>query len=231
MRKKNILVCDDDKPVSESIKLALEDYYNVDTVHSANELLDAIQKKKPGMLILDLNLPDIDGFEVCRVLRKDNRYFDLPIIMLTGAIEKTERKYGLEDIGADYYIGKPYEVDEFCSHVKALFRRVELDRAHKKAFEIGGICVDEERHEMSVYGKIIDLTENEFKLMVIFIKNPGIILSEKFLYDMLEIKKAEYDDRSLDMLIHRLKSKLESRRISCRIENVEGEGYRFNLPK
>ncbi len=228
MIKKRILVLDDDKDILNLIcELLRTEGYSVLTATSGKEGLKKIEDSVPDMLILDLNLPDMDGFEVCRVLRKEKRTKEIPIIMLTVKSAEASRVAGLE-IGADDYVIKPFSQKELLARIKALFRRVGYEKAEEKPYlEVGSIRLDLHKHLLYVKGKAVDLTPMEFNLLYTLIKKKGQVLTRGFLTESVWGYEYFGSTRTVDVHIGRLRKKLGS--FGDKIQTVEGVGYILNV--
>ena len=174
---KTILVVDDEKRIVSGIEEVLNDYYKVIPAYSGNEAWQKIHNNKPDLIILDLKLPDMDGFELCRGIREDKDVCHIPIIMLTGVFEIPERIYGLE-MGANRYITKPFDVDELLADVNAIFRTIELGKEPEEIMDIGGIYINRTGYIVRVYGRKVKLTPTEFKLLWLFILERSYLESE-----------------------------------------------------
>lgn len=224
--KKKILVIDDDLKLNR----LLVDYlarFGFDTVTSPHpeEGLKTLKKIKPDLVILDVMLPDMDGFEVCRKIRRDISS-SVPIIMLTARGEVTDRIVGLE-IGADDYLPKPFEPRELVARIQSILRRGGTDtKADIKRF--GTITVDFKKHLVQIGDQPLDLTTTEFEILKLFIRRSGIVLSREQILDHLwDIDGVAYN-RSVDVLVSRLRQKLGDNPKEPRfIKTVWGSGYMF----
>jgi DNA-binding response OmpR family regulator len=220
-----ILVVDDDKKTVASIKLYLEhDGYQVTIAYDGRQALKEARAKRPDLLVLDLMLPEINGVEVCRLLRAESQ---VPIIMLTSRATEEDKLRGL-GLGADDYVTKPFSPRELVARIRAVLRRTARDD-HSTAFEISDLVIDPKRHEVRVGGRLVPLTPTEFKLLEIFAKAPGRTFSRQEL-----VERAfgwDYDglDRTVDAHIMNLRKKLDSRNAqSSLIATVFGVGYKFS---
>lgn len=178
----------------------------------------------PDLIILDLMLPDADGIEICKNLKKRNDYSSIPIIMLTAKGEETDRILGLE-FGADDYVTKPFSPRELVARVKAVLRRGQkIDESEK--FDIGGILiVDVEKHEVTVEGQKIELTSTEFRILNLFISNRGKVFSRYDILDHLWGDEKIVLDRTIDVHIKNLREKLD--KAGSFIKNIRGIGYKL----
>lgn len=220
-----ILVVDDEPKI---VKLA-RDYleYGGFIVLSANEGLAALaaaRKEKPDMVVLDLNLPGMDGLDVCRALRRES---DVPIIMLTARVEETDRLIGLE-LGADDYITKPFSPKELVARVRAVLRRTRGEVYQPGVIHVTDLEIDLEGHRVTRAGEPIKLSRTEFNLLAKFARAPGQTFTREQLLDSLHgIAYAGYD-RSIDAHIKNLRRKLERTPSEPEyIVTVYGVGYKF----
>jgi two-component system alkaline phosphatase synthesis response regulator PhoP len=230
MSKKNIYVVDDEFHIQELIKYNLESNgYNVTCFSNGEDLLAHILKNIPDLFILDIMLPGIDGFEVCRQLKQNSVTQNIPIIMLTAKSEEFDRVLGLE-LGADDYITKPFSVRELFSRIKALFRRINTCSPQKTHDIIThkNITVDSSRREVYKDNELIDMPLKEFELLKMLISNKGQVLSREIILD--KIWGIDYcaETRTVDVHIRYLRQKIEDDDDNPRfIETIRGIGYRF----
>lgn len=230
MAKEKILIVDDEEHIIELIKFNLLNAgYDVFT---ANDGLDAVKiakAEKPSLMLLDLMLPGIDGFDVCKEIKRDNEMKKTSIIMLTAKGEELDKILGLE-LGADDYITKPFSVRELLARVKAVLRRTNsFSEAEEDVYDSENLKVDFERHEVCVNGEKIDLTLKEFELLQILIKNKGKILKRETLLDKIWGYEYIGETRTVDVHIRYIRKKIEEDDKNPRfIETIRGVGYRFN---
>jgi DNA-binding response OmpR family regulator len=218
-----ILVVDDEPKVARLARDYLEkNGFRVITTADGQSALTTARREKPDLIILDLMLPQIDGREVCRILRRES---DVPIIMLTALSEEIDQVTGLE-IGADDYITKPFSVRALVARVRALLRRTRGEIAAPSVIRIGKLEIDSEKHIVAFDNTPLKLTPNEFKLLQLFASRPGQTLTREQLLDDLH-GAASSIDRSVDSHIKNLRKKLESASGEPMIETVYGIGYRF----
>lgn len=218
-----ILVVDDEPKVARLARDYLEkNGFRVVTAGDGQSALTIARREKPDLIILDLMLPQLDGREVCRILRRES---DVPIIMLTALSEEIDQVTGLE-IGADDYISKPFSVRALVARVRALLRRTRGDVKSPSIIRIAGLEVDSEKYSITFNGNPIKLTPNEFKLLYSLASRPGQTLTREQLLDDLH-GAASSIDRSVDSHIKNLRKKLESAAGESMIETVYGIGYRF----
>jgi two-component system, OmpR family, alkaline phosphatase synthesis response regulator PhoP len=218
-----ILVVDDEPKVARLARDYLEkNGFRVLTAADGQSALTVARHEKPDLVILDLMLPQIDGREVCRVLRRES---DVPIIMLTALSEEIDQVTGLE-IGADDYITKPFSVRTLVARVRALLRRTRGGIKAPNVIRVNGFEIDSEKHTVTFNNSPIKLTPNEFKLLQILASRPGQTLTREQLLDDLH-GAASSVDRSVDSHIKNLRKKIESAAGKPMIETVYGIGYRF----
>lgn len=232
---KRILIIEDDNELAELVGLHLKDLH-FETVHCSDGLsgLDTALEEKFDLIVLDLMLPGLDGFEICRRLRERQSY--VPILMLTSRSEEMDRVLGLE-LGADDYLTKPFSVRELTARVKAIFRRVEslIDLSSKKGEDgfrrIGDLEIDMEKRKISLSGKPIDLTVKEFDLLKLFCLNPGRAYSRELLLNQIWGYQFNGYEHTVNSHINRLRSKIEDDPANPKyIKTVWGYGYRFTEP-
>ena len=224
MSDKKILVVEDDSDIAEVIKYNLEKEGYV-VLHAGNgkDVFDIVKAQMPAVVILDLMLPGIDGFEVCKILRKNEVTGSIPIIMLSAKSQETDKVVGLE-LGADDYITKPFSPRELIARIKAVLRRRQ-NQDNDKRIIAGDIEIDSLKHKVSLMGEKIKLTTTEFKLLSLFARRPGVVFSrDQILSDVFGYNSVVYD-RTVDAHIKSLRKKLGKYKDS--IETIRGVGYRF----
>lgn len=218
-----ILVVDDEPKVARLARDYLEkNGFRVITAADGQSALTITRHERPDLVILDLMLPEIDGREVCRILRRES---DVPIIMLTALSEEIDQVTGLE-IGADDYITKPFSVRALVARVRALLRRTHGEIKAAGIVRAGGLEIDPEKYLVTFDGAPIKFTPNEFKLLLLLAASPGRTLTREQLLDDLH-GSASSLDRSVDSHIKNLRKKLEAASGEAMIETVYGVGYRF----
>ena len=218
-----ILVVDDEPKVARLARDYLEkNGFCVLTAADGQSALTLARREKPDLVILDLMLPQIDGREVCRILRRES---DVPIIMLTALSEEIDQVTGLE-IGADDYITKPFSVRMLVARVRALLRRTQGDIKPPSIIRSSGLEIDFEKYTATYNGDPLKFTPNEFKLLYLLASRPGQTLTrEQLLEDLHGV--ASSMDRSVDSHIKNLRKKLETASGETMIETVYGIGYRL----
>jgi len=222
---KKILIVDDETPILDAVSYALrKDGFKVFVAMNAEACLRAFREEKPDLVVLDVMLPSASGFEVCQRIRATN---DTPIILLTAKVEERDRVHGLE-IGADDYVTKPFSVRELIARIKAILRRRESATTIGEKIEIGGLSIDESRHEALLDGQILELSPKEFALLSFLAKNSGLVFSRQTLLDRVWGQDAFVDERTIDVHVSWLRGKIESKPSQPeRLITVRGVGYKF----
>ncbi|WP_026476385.1 response regulator [Alkaliphilus transvaalensis] len=228
MAHRKILVVDDEEHIAELIKFNLEkNGFEVTTRDNGEDCIKFLEENNVDLVVLDLMLPGIDGFEVCKTIRRIDGLEKLPIIMLTAKSEETDRILGLE-LGADDYVAKPFSVRELIARIKAVLRRADTKQEVKaKVLEVKDLVMDTEKHIVTVEGTEIDLTLKEFELLKILIENRGKVLSRNLLLD--EVWGYDYygETRTVDVHIRHLRKKIKDDETGKYIETIRGVGYKM----
>lgn len=229
MAGEKILVVDDEEHILELIKFNLENNgYKVISADNGNDALKLARNEVPQLVLLDLMLPGLDGYDVCREIRKDSSISSMPVIMTTAKSEELDKILGLE-LGADDYITKPFSVRELVARVKAVLRRTKTQYGDK-VYKIGEISVDFQKHEVIKNESKIDLTLKEFELLQILIKNKGRVMTRDFLLDKVWGYEYIGETRTVDVHIRHLRQKIEDDDKNPKyIETIRGIGYRFSV--
>ena len=224
MADKKVLVVDDDVKTVELVKLYLErDGYQVLTAYDGIEALRLAREGSPDLIVLDLMLPDIDGLEVCRVLRNES---DVPIIMLTARTTDQDKLTGL-GLGADDYVTKPFSPKVLVARVLAVLRRLPGERGPEEIMR-GELSVNFTKHEALLAGRPLNLTSVEFKLLGVLAKEPGRVFSRASLIEEALGYDFEGFDRTIDVHVLNLRRKLEpDPSHPIYIKTVYGVGYKF----
>jgi two-component system phosphate regulon response regulator PhoB len=223
--KHKILVADDEPDAVELVAFNLKGAgYEVITAADGEEALKKARAVLPHLIVLDLMLPEIDGLEVCKILRRDPATRGIPIVMLTAKAAEIDRVLGLE-LGADDYVTKPFSPRELILRIKRLLRTGAPTENPSDVFQWKEISVDIPRHRASVKGKAIDLTATEFKLLLVLAQRRGRVQSrEQLLQEVWEYDNL-IDTRTVDTHMRRLREKLGS--AAKYLDTVRGVGYRF----
>ena len=225
-----VLIVDDDKKILELLKAYfIKDSFTVLTSSDGNEAVLEIKRHKPDIVILDLMLPGIDGFEVLKRVRKDS---NVPIIMLTARDEETDKLIGLE-IGADDYIAKPFSPKEVVARAKVVLRRVKAGGQDvPQELKIGEITVDLKKHEVTKGGQKIDLTPIEFKIFEFLCQNSGQVFSRLQLIEKVLGYEFEGYERTVDAHIKNIRKKIEANSQKPEyLVTVFGVGYKLIAPE
>lgn len=237
-----ILVVEDDKTLQETLEYNLERQgYDVVVTDNGRTALTLARTQKPDLVILDVMLPGLDGFEVCRILRKE---YSTPILMLTAKTEEIDKIVGLE-MGADDYLTKPFSMRELLARVKALLRRVDLireelnteaDRTHNNSLSptdatlvFDNLEIDQSRREIRLDTAVLRLKPKEFDLLIFLAKHQGIALSRDLILERVWGWTYDGNSRTVDVHVRWLREKVEKDPSNAkRIVTVRGIGYRFD---
>jgi DNA-binding response OmpR family regulator len=230
-----ILVVDDDRSIVKVICSYLEQSgYQTLTAHDGEMALHQLRRERPDLVILDLMMPNRDGWEVTQIVRGDKALAATPIIMLTARVEDTDKIVGLE-LGADDYITKPFNAREVVTRVKALLRRVKLDQSPNAAPHIlvcGSLKLDIDQRMLTIDSDAIELTRTEFNLLEVFLSNPGYTLTRDELLEKSLGYAYEGMGRALDTHIRNLRRKIEPDPDNpTYIQTMYGVGYRLTGDK
>ena len=220
-----ILMIDDDVQLAELVDEFLSSqHYEVITMHTPEEGLDFLKKKEVAIIILDIMLPGMDGFQVLRKIREK---LSTPVIMLTARGEVTDRIVGLE-LGADDYLPKPFEPRELQARIQSILRRSHSDAGIVDHAQFKGLSIDKNRQEVFLDDAAIALSTTEYEALLLFIEHTGETLDREFLVENLRGISWQSYDRSIDVLVSRLRSKLGETPNNTRfIKTVHGVGYKF----
>jgi DNA-binding response OmpR family regulator len=223
-----ILVVDDEMEIVRLVRAYLERAgFVVVTAGEGREALAVFRHEHPNLVVLDLNLPGMDGLDVCRAMRRDS---DVPIIMLTARLEETDRLIGLE-LGADDYVVKPFSPREIVARVRAVLRRAGGPSGRVEVISAAGVTLDLTRRAASVEDRPLDLTTMEFDLLALLVEHPGQVFSRLQLLDRVQGTAYEGYERTIDVHVKNLRRKLGDDSDDPRfIETVRGVGYRFRQP-
>jgi DNA-binding response OmpR family regulator len=214
-----ILLVEDEPSVGELVRGYLQrDGYRVIWVRSGEDALAELERHPVKLVLLDIGLPGMDGFEVCRVMRTRSR---VPILMLTARDEEPDRIVGLE-VGADDYLTKPFSPRELVARMKAIFRRTEPQEQHTR-LELGDVLLDRESHDVTVDGRPVELTAKEFDLLAFFMSNTGVVVSRDLLLDRVWGQEYPGGTRTVDVHVAQLRRKLGRPDL---IRTLRGTGYK-----
>ena len=219
-----IFVVDDEKKIVEIVKAYLErEGYEVSAAYDGRSALEAVKRMPPDLVVLDLMLPQISGWDVCRALRADS---NIPIIMLTARDDVTDKIVGLE-LGADDYMTKPFDPKELVSRVKAVLRRSAANRVPKAVLKVADLTIDLDKRDVRRHGESIELTPMEFDLLASLAQNPGRVFSRMQLLDKVQGVAYEGYERTIDSHIKNLRKKIEPDVSQPRyVITVHGVGYK-----
>lgn len=226
MMSETILVVDDEQRIIDLAKMYLEkEGFQVRSANDGMIALQMILSESPGLVVLDLMLPGLDGWEICRRVRAES---DVPIIMLTARSEDIDKIVGLE-LGADDYLTKPFNPRELVARVKAILRRAERRSSSPTgtAIVLANLTIDPARRQVSVDGRLIDLRMKEFDLLLTLAENPGMVFSRERLLDVVWGYDFAGETRTVDVHIAHLRHKLAGMRPA--IETVWGVGYKLEV--
>jgi two-component system OmpR family response regulator len=224
-----ILIVEDDRNLLDTLRYNLRNEgYEVVTATDGAEGLDVARREKPDLIILDIMLPKMSGFEVCRILRKD---MVVPILMLTAKTDETDKIVGLE-IGADDYMTKPFSLRELLARVRAMLRRAKMAEVQPGAGEpvlrVGDIEVDIARHRASKGGTAVELTPKEFELLTFLARNKGLVFSRDQLLEKVWGYDFAGDTRTVDVHIRWLRQRIEADPNNPgHLITVRGTGYKL----
>ncbi|MCS7337664.1 MAG: response regulator transcription factor [Verrucomicrobiae bacterium] len=220
-----VLVVDDEPDAVEVIEFNLKQAgFDVTTAADGEEALRKARAQAPDLIVLDVMLPELDGFEVCKLLRRDPATANIPIIMLTAKAAEVDRVVGLE-LGADDYVTKPFSPRELVLRVRKLLERGKNQAPKRERFVYGDLEVDIPYHQVTVRGKRVELTATEFKLLVVLVERAGRVQSrEQLLRDVWDYNP-DMETRTVDTHMRRLRAKLGP--AAKYLETIRGVGYRF----
>ncbi|WP_029895537.1 response regulator [Desulfohalovibrio reitneri] len=225
MKKDVILVVEDDEDIQQLLRYNLEAAgFEVVSAEEGSEALAKARRTIPSLVILDIMLPGMDGFEVCKELKKNAETAKAPIIMLTARGEEVDRIVGLE-LGADDYVVKPFSPREMLLRVKAILRRFSPDGDERQLWKRDGLSVDMEAHRVEVEGEEVQLTATEFKLLTELIRSQGRVQTRDQLLNSVWGYEFDGYARTVDTHVRRLRQKLGP--FARMVETVRGVGYRF----
>ncbi|MFO7996540.1 MAG: response regulator transcription factor [Dehalococcoidia bacterium] len=224
-----VLIVEDDQNLLDTIKYNLaKEGYRVTTALDGAHALEAARRDKPELIILDIMLPKLSGFEVCRILRKE---MTVPILMLTAKTEEVDKVVGLE-IGADDYMTKPFSMRELLARVRAMLRRADMSKlepaGEQESLNIGDLSIEIGRHRVLCRGSQLTLTAKEYDLLVFLARNKGFVFSREQLLDKVWGYDYAGDTRTVDVHIRWLRQKIETDPAHPRnLITVRGAGYKL----
>ena len=221
----NIFILDDDKELVKLLNEFLAEYkFKITSFYTPSDLFNALEHSKPDMLLLDIMLPEVDGFQVLRKIRETD---DFPVIMLTAKGEVSDKVVGLE-LGADDYLPKPFEPRELLARIQSILRRVHHANSMIDLLEFDGLAIDKLKEEVLLDNEKISLSTSEFEALLLFANNSNEVLDREFLVENLRGITWQTYDRSVDVLVSRLRNKLGETPNKTRfLKTIHGIGYKF----
>ncbi len=232
MSNQTILIVDDDKEIVRLLRGYLEQAgYAALVAYDGATALDMLRRERPALLLLDLMLPEMDGWEITRRVRQESAIATTPIIMLTARVEDTDKILGLE-LGADDYVTKPFNPREVLARVRACLRRQQRGEAAAPAtLQVGALRLDPIRYEVTLDGSVLELTRTEYNLLHLFMQNVGYVFTRGELIENALGYNYEGMDRTLDSHVKNLRRKIgDSPKEPAYIHTVYGIGYRMEAP-
>ncbi|MGH7353407.1 MAG: response regulator [Candidatus Rokuibacteriota bacterium] len=232
-RQGRVLVVEDERDVAELIRYNLtREGYDVVVAPTGTDALKQVREARPDVVLLDIMVPHLNGWEVCRRLKQDAETRAIPVIMVTGRVEEGDKVLGFE-MGADDYVTKPFSPRELLARIRAVSRRGRAaDGQEKKAqLKAGDLEIDRYRFEVRMKGKAVDLTPKEFELLAILVATPGRVFGREELLDAVWGHDGFVEPRTVDVHVARLRGKFATAKVSSPgVETVRGVGYRFHDP-
>ncbi len=227
--KEKILIVDDEKDIVKMLDYNFKkEGYRTVLAYDGEDALSLAKREHPDIVLLDLMLPGIDGLEVCKALKKEEKTSSIPIIMLTAKTQEADKVIGLE-LGADDYMTKPFGLKELLARIKAVLRRAKEKEKLPEIINVGSLAIDFSRIAVSLNNKPIELTAKEFELLTTLIKAKGRMLSRDYLLDTVWgfDQAMNIQTRTVDVHIRTLRKKLKAE--AKRIVTVKNYGYRFEI--
>jgi two-component system OmpR family response regulator len=233
MVSSKVLIVEDDQTLLGVLRYNLaKEGYDVVTASDGAQALEVARSEKPEVIVLDIMLPKLDGFEVCRILRRE---MTVPILMLTAKTEEIDKVVGLE-LGADDYMTKPFSMREFLARIRAMLRRTEMvkqeiavsKKAQPSVVKVGSLEIDPMRHQVSLNGSVLDLSPREFDLLAFLASNPGRVFSRDYLLERVWGYDYAGGTRTVDVHVRWLRQKIEANpQHPKHLLTVRGVGYKF----
>ena len=224
-----VLVVEDEADVAEMIRYNLgKEGYDVRLAGNGADALRQVKEAKPDVILLDIMVPQLNGWEICRRLKQDRETVGIPVIMVTGRVEEGDKVLGFE-MGADDYVTKPFSPRELLARVRAVTRRGRLgDAEAAQVLRAGDLEIDRQRFEVKMKGRLVELTRKEFDLLATLVRSPGRVFGRDELLDLVWGQDGFVEPRTVDVHVARLRGKFTaSRAPEPGIETVRGVGYRF----
>ena len=228
-RGTRVLVVEDEADVAEMIRYNLgKEGYDVRLAANGTDALRQVKEAKPDVILLDIMVPHLNGWEICRRLKQDRETAAIPVIMVTGRTEEGDKVLGFE-MGADDYVTKPFSPRELLARVRAVTRRGRSGEAEvSHVLRAGDLEIDRQRFEVKMKGRLVELTRKEFDLLATLIRAPGRVFGREELLDLVWGHDGFVEPRTVDVHVARLRAKFTAARAPMpAIETVRGVGYRF----
>lgn len=228
MNEAHILLIDDDRDLAELLGEYLDaEGFRLSAAHSGEDGIQELARGQYDLVLLDVMMPGIDGFETLKQIRNTSA---VPVLMLTAKGEETDRVLGLE-LGADDYLAKPYSHRELLARIKALLRRIELDRAQKEndtgSLECNGVTLNFDKYEVECEGQTLPMTTSEFKVLRVLMARAGKAVPKEDLYREVLGREIMAYDRSIDMHVSNVRRKIQTVTEDPKIQTIRGIGYLF----
>lgn len=226
MSKTKILLVDDDPNIRQLVSLYLtREGFEVQEAQRGDDALKQFKAAAPNLILLDIMLPGIDGWQVCREVRKVS---NIPIIMLTAKDETFDKVLGLE-LGADDYIAKPFEPKELVARIKAVIRRYQSAEAPDKELVFPGLSINKSHYTVSYMGRPVEMPPKELELLYFLASHPGTVFTREQLLEQVWGYDFFGDSRTVDVHIKRLREKLDGTELGWNLKTVWGVGYKFEV--
>ena len=232
VRGARVLVVEDEPDVAEMIRYNLgKEGYDVRVVGNGTDALRQVKDARPDVILLDIMVPQLNGWEICRRLKQDRETLAIPIIMVTGRAEEGDKVLGFE-MGADDYVTKPFSPRELLARVRAVSRRGRPgDDTGGQPLRAGDLEIDRQRFQVKMKGRLVELTRKEFDLLASLVRSPGRVFGRDELLDLVWGQDGFVEPRTVDVHVARLRAKFTAARAPVpAIETVRGVGYRFRDP-
>ena len=230
MAKQRILIVDDDPNIAELISLYLtKECFETETVGDGQEALEVFRSFRPDLLLLDIMLPGIDGYQVCRIIRQES---NVPIMMMSAKGEVFDKVLGLE-LGADDFVVKPFDLKELSARIKAVLRRYSArdNQDDNEVIKFDNIEISQEKYELKLCGKSVDIPPKELQLLYFLASNYNRVFSRDQLLDKVWGFDYLGDSRTVDVHVKRLREKLDGVSDKWSLKTVWGVGYKFEVPQ
>jgi DNA-binding response OmpR family regulator len=226
------LVVEDEPDVAALIRHHLEhEGYEVVLTPNGADAIRLARDQRPDLVLLDLMVPQLNGWEVCRRLKQDPETAAIPIIIVTGRVEEGDKVLGFE-LGADDYVTKPFSPRELIARVRAVARRSRQASEMRRHIAVGDVEIDRDRFEVRMKGRVVDLTRKEFELLAVLAASPGRVFNRQELLDLVWGREGFVEPRTVDVHFARLRSKFTGAKLPAPpVESVRGVGYRYREPR